>query len=274
MLSKAIDSASVGAISPAHRNSGRLTILRFLSRGLNGNVLISYPKSGRTWVRYALKLAGADFKHNHGGYATRDPGQVGYKFEGIRPKFFGERNIFLHRNPIDTAVSEFYQVRNRIFNEDHPQFEEMRSRLEREGLMPPDDVDAFVLHPIWGCRKVCSFNKAHIEYFSSRKHSKVVRYEELRESPREGFSELLSFFGTNSYDIDQIVEASSFKSMKRIELSSDPETRKKHALYGMKDNDENSLKVRRGKVKGYLDTIKPDTADAARRICLEYSFDA
>lgn len=273
-LSEASDEADVGTVSRAHWSNGSLTIFDFFRRGLSGNVLISYPKSGRTWVRYALKLAGTDFKHNHGGYATRDPNQVGYKFEGVRPKCFGERNIFLHRNPIDTAVSEFYQVRNRIFNTAHPKFDEMEARLESEGLMPPEDIDAFVLHPIWGCRKVCSFNKAHIEYFASRKRSKIARYEELRENPREGFSELLDFFETKSYDIDRIVEASSFDSMKQFELSSDPETRRKHALYGMKNNDENSLKVRRGKVKGYLDTIKPETVDAARRICLEYSFKA
>jgi len=225
-------------------------------------------------VRFALTLAGAKYRHNHGGYATRDPNELGYRFEGVRPENFGDRTIFLHRNPIDTAVSEFYQVRNRIFNEDHPHFQEMTARLTRENLMPPEEIDAFVLHPIWGCRKVCAFNRAHINYFAKRRRNKVISYEDLRADPRARIAELLDFFGVESYDIDHVVESSSFDSMKRFELNSAPEIRKKHALYGMKGDDPNTLKVRRGMVRGYLDALKPETVETARSICSKYHIQA
>jgi hypothetical protein len=199
-------------------------------RGLKGNVCISYPKSGRTWVRFALDVANAPVTYNHGGYATRDPAQLGYTFEGVRRAFFGERNIFLHRNPIDTAVSEFYQIRNRIFTPAHPRYTEMHDRLAAANLLPPPGVDEFVLHPVWGCGKVSAFNRAHIEYFGKRGNSKLVRYEDLRADPAGQFSALLDFLGVRDYDIARIVEESSFEKMRQLEVDGDTQTRKKHAL--------------------------------------------
>lgn len=251
-----------------------MSIFSFFRRGLSGNVLISYPKSGRTWVRFALNLAEAPVKYNHGGYATRDPAQLGYSFEGVRPAFFGDRNVFLHRNPIDTAVSEFYQIYNRIFTPEHPRFEEMRARLERLDLLPPQTIDEFVLHPVWGCSKVCQFNRAHVDYFGKRSTAMIVTYEELRADTRSKLSEVLDFLQLKNYDIDKIVAESSFQKMRQIELTGDTDTKKKIALYGMRDNDENSLKVRRGKVNGYIDELKPDTVNAARALCQRQGFTA
>lgn len=242
----------------------------FFRRGLKGNVLVSYPKSGRTWVRFALTVAEAPVRYNHGGYASRDPDDLGYRFTGVRPAFFGERTAFLHRNPIDTAVSEFHQIHNRIFTPSHPHYDRMRDRLSALDLLPPSDIDAFVLHPVWGCRKVSAFNRAHIDHFFRRHNATIVTYEDLRSDPATQFAALLDFFGVKGYDIDAVVRESSFDNMRRIELSADPDTKKKHALYGVRDNNENSLKVRRGKVHGYLDALSPDTVALARRICSEY----
>lgn len=243
-------------------------------RGLKGNVCVSYPKSGRTWVRYALNLAGAPVQYNHGGYATRDPAQIGYSFEGVRPAFFGEKTIFLHRNPIDTAVSEFHQTHNRIFNPSHPKFDEINARLTHLNLLPPTNVDEFVLHPVWGCAKVSAFNRAHIAYFTGRANAKIVTYEELRADPRQKLAELLDYIGVKGYDIDHVVSESSFERMRQVELQADAETRKKNALYGMRGNDENSLKVRRGKVNGYMDVLRPETIEAARALCRINGFSA
>ena len=233
-------------------------------------VCISYPKSGRTWVRFALNVAGADVVFKHGGYASRDPDDLGYEFEGIKPQIFGKRNIFLHRNPLDTAVSEFYQIPNRIFNPEHPDFERMTTRLKAENKLPPTDVNEFVLHPIWGIPKICKFNAAHIDYFKDRKNAYIVRYEDLRQQPETHFVELLEFCRVKDFDIDQVLADSSFENMKKIELSASPEVRKEHKLYGMKDGDENTMKVRKGKVAGYKDELSEATIAAGREICLQY----
>lgn len=248
--------------------------MKFLKRLLgvkDKTVCISYPKSGRTWVRFALLSAGVKIEFNHGGYASRDPDELGYQFTGVRPHVFGTKNIFLHRNPLDTAVSEFHQIYSRIFRPDHQHYERIKERLTKQNLLPPTDVDEFVLHPIWGCRKISAFNAAHIKYFSKRKNSMLVRYEDLRTEPRVHFSRLLDFIGAKDYDIEHVLKESSFENMRQLELNADAATKKANRLYGMRDGDENSLKVRKGKVGGYSETLKPETVEAARRICAEYN---
>jgi hypothetical protein len=234
-------------------------------------VCVSYPKSGRTWVRFALISAGVKIKFTHGGYASRDPDELGYQFTGLRPQSFGSKNIFLYRNSLDTAVSEFHQIHNRIFRPDHPQYERMKERLSKQNLLPPADLDEFVLHPVWGCRKISAFNAAHIEYFSKRKNNMLVRYEDLRRDPRAYFSQMLDFIGAKDYDIEHVLRESSFENMRQLELNADEATKKANRLYGMRDGDENSLKVRQGKVGGYAEKLKPETVEAARKICAEYN---
>jgi hypothetical protein len=41
----------------------------------------------------------------------------------------------------------------------------------------------------------------------------------------------------------------------------------------MRDNDENSLKVRRGKVNGYVDVLRPETVTQARHTCAAFGFE-
>ena len=251
-----------------------MNFLKLFNRGLKGNVCISYPKSGRTWVKFALTVANAPVHYNHGGYASRDPKQLGYKFKGLRKAYFGERNIYLHRNPIYTAVSEFHQIHNRIFNPSHPKYEQIKQRLIEINLVPPSEIDEFVLHPIWGCAKVSEFNRAHIKYFSKKPNAKLVSYEDLKANPADKFAELLDFVGVHDYDIERIVVESSFDNMRKIELSADADIKKKHSLYGMKNNNENSRKVRKGKVMGYLDALSPGTVEKARKICAKHGFSA
>ncbi len=119
-----------------------------------------------------------------------------------------------------------------------------------------------------------AFNRAHLDYFSKRSTARIVSYEELRADPREKISSLLDFIGVVNYDIDHIVTESSFERMREVELSGDSQLKKKHALYGMRGNDLNSLKVRKGKVGGYIDELRPETIEKARVLCSRYGFDA
>ena len=245
-------------------------ILRRLFPKRDDIVCISYPKSGRTWVRFALGLAGADVKFKHGGYASQDPDELGYRFEGLRKQVFGKKNIFLYRNPIDTAVSEFYQIPNRIFNSDNPDYERTKRRLAEENLLPPTDVNAFVLHPVWGIPKICQFNSAHLKYFKNKKTAYIVRYEDIKREPKKYFSEMLEFCGVQGFDIDKVVDESSFDSMRNLELNAPQSVRKQHKLYGLKNGDVNTMKVRKGRVAGFVDELSDATVAAGRKLCAEY----
>lgn len=234
---------------------------------------ISFPKSGRTWVRFALHTAGVKVRFSHGGSGTKNPDEIGSEFSSVKPHLFGDRNVFLHRNPLDTAVSLFHQIHKRNFtpiNEEYPRIQEKLINLDR---LPPEDIDEFVLHPVWGCRNICAYNAAHIRYFTGRRDSMIAKYERLRADPRVRFAELLDFLGHRRYDIDHVVAESSFKRMREIEMSSDAATKRSHKLFGAADGDANTLKVRKGKVRGYADCLRPETIAAAAEIAADFGFD-
>ncbi len=228
---------------------------------------ISFPKSGRTWVRFALGLAGSDVEFTHAGYGTKDVKEIGNAFDRVYPRYFGRRNILLYRNPLDVAVSMYHQIHNRNFSPSNPQYEEIRSKLASLDRLPPQQLDDFVLHPVWGCGNVAAYNAAHLKHFEGDHDAITVRYEELRADPRTHFARMLDFAGTKNYDIDKVVEGSSFERMRAIELGEDREVRKTHRLYGLHNGDENTLKVRKGEVRGYRHALRPETIERAAAIC-------
>ena len=65
--------------------------------------LVSFPKSGRTWVRVMLDRLDLPISYNHDGsqYA------LSKDFRNLKPtqgNYQGERIVFLHRDPRDTAA--------------------------------------------------------------------------------------------------------------------------------------------------------------------------
>ena len=77
---------------------------------LNRTVFVSYPKSGRTWIRYIFALVNLDVEFTHAGFGTREIKQIGTEFNGVKKSVLGRRNIFMYRNPLDTAVSLYFQI--------------------------------------------------------------------------------------------------------------------------------------------------------------------
>lgn len=233
----------------------------------DGRVIVSYPKSGRTWVRFALAENGVDAMFTHAGYGTRRQ-EIGRPFRGVQEEAAGIPVVFLHRNPIDTAVSMFYQVNRKDLRKGSGRYYRMFLPLLLRGALPPDNVDAFALHPLYGVEKVCRYNRAWLDHLDGRSDCLVLSYEELSANPAEGFQKLLSFFGETNLSGADLAETSSFERMKRTETtgSSTP-------FLGLaQDGDPQSAKVRKGKVRGYLQELREDTVEECRRIACEYGF--
>lgn len=218
-------------------------------------------------MRFAMQVADADVNFSHSGYGSKGLDGIGERFESLNPQFFGQRNIFLHRNPLDVAVSMFHQIHNRNFAPSAPQYDEIRQKLVKLDRLPPAEIDDFVLHPVWGCRNIAAYNQAHLDHFSGRDDAIAVRYEDLRADPHTHFSRMLDFSGLKRYDIARVVEESSFDRMRALELDADKSERRTHKLYGLKNGNENTLKVRKGEVRGYVNALRPETIEQAARIC-------
>ena len=57
---------------------------------------ISFPKSGRTWMRYVFHLVGCPVTFTHAGHGTSQR-EMGEPFSGVDTSELRSKNIFLHR---------------------------------------------------------------------------------------------------------------------------------------------------------------------------------
>ncbi len=231
---------------------------------------ISYPKSGRTWMRAVLKAAGVPLPFNHAGHGSLKR-ELGQPFRGIPAEFADRPVLFLHRNPLDTAVSFYHQVLHKDFARGTRKWYQRFVPLWLSGRLPPSTIDAFVLHPTYGVEAVCRYNRAWIDHVAARADSMIITYEDLRADPRAGFARVLTFLGRDPAGVEALVEAASFENMRARE-----EARLAKASGFLRPDaaDEGARKVRRGKVRGYADVLRPETIERAEAMAARYGFDA
>lgn len=234
--------------------------------GQSDFVIVSYGKSGRTWLRvmlsryyqqhynlpsdrllihdnlHALNSAVPRIFFTHDNYLEDYTGT-----QNSKAPYADKRVILLVRHPADTAVSQFFQWKHR-----------MRSRKKfindypggRKDLTPID----FVLDDKAGLPKIIRFMNLWASEFDAIKDICVVRYETLRENTRDTLGKVLGFMNeTPSTDeLTQCVEFASVENMRAMEKGTffqDVGDRMKPGNV----NNPDSYKVRRAKVGGYRD---------------------
>ncbi len=233
---------------------------------LSDCVVVSFGKSGRTWLRVMLsrfyqlrhglgehQLIGFDNLHRknrgipklfftHDTYLKYFTGHVHSKQD-----YYGHRVILLVRDPGDVAVSQFFQWRFR-----------MRAHKKRLNEYPADgeDVELFdyVMNSNWGLHCICEFLNRWAEASPHIGQMMILRYEDLRADPEAMLGRVLDFIGTpgNGAEISQAVDFASVESMRAMER------RKTFRMSGSRllprdRNNPDSFKVRRAKVGGYRD---------------------
>jgi hypothetical protein len=233
----------------------------------DGRLIVSYPKSGRTWMSYAMSQYKIDMSVSHVGNGTRRS-EIGRPFQGIPPQACTIPMVFLHRDPIDTAVSMFYQVTRRDLPKGKGRWFSTYLPLMLRGALPPREINTFVLNPIYGIEKVCAFNRVWLDHLKESDDCLVLRYEDMRANPAEGFQKLMDFWGETSATGAQLAEASSFDNMKAAE----GDAKQDALLRPSKRSDPSSAKVRRGKVGGYADELTPETITACKVIAAKFGF--
>lgn len=233
----------------------------------SGPIGISFPKAGRTWVRSVLNNARAPLTFTHAGNGSQG-WELGRPFAGVPSEYADRKVLFLHRNPIDTAVSFFFQVTKKDFAPGTLKYLQRWPRLWWRGALPPFDIDGFVLHPTYGVEKVCRFNRGWLDHVEPRAECRVATYEGLRADPVPGFTGIVEWLGQPADRVGLAVEAKSFAAMKARELS-----RPRHGGLD-KRQEEGARKARKGKVGGYVDALRPETVAAAQAIAARYGFSA
>ena len=236
-------------------------------------VIVSFGKSGRTWLRVLLSrffqlrfglrpsaFIGFDNLHRkndgiprvfftHDNYLRDYTGHTGDKSD-----FYGKKVVLLVRQPGDVAVSQFHQWK-------------FRMRPHKKGLNKyPEhgtevDVFTFALDEDAGLPKVIDFMNGWAREIPRLQHLLVVRYEDLRRDTAGQLRRVLEFMGQTATDAElkDCVEFASVENMRKLEEKSAFWLAGSRMKPGDKANPD-SFKVRRAKVGGYRDYFTDEQA--------------
>ena len=241
-------------------------------------VIVSFGKSGRTWMRVLLSrffqlrfglkpsaFIGFDNLHRkhdgiprvfftHDNYLRDYTGNLDSKKD-----FYGKKVVLLVRQPEDVAVSQFHQWK-------------FRMRPHKKGLNRyPEhgaevDVFRFAMDEDAGLPKVIDFMNGWARELPNLSQLLVVRYEDLRADTAGQLERVIEFMGQQPSEAE-LADCVAFASVENMRAL---ETKRVFWLAGsrMKPGDKanpESFKVRRAKVGGYRDYFddrQTETLDA------------
>lgn len=218
----------------------------------NGPVLVSFPKSGRTWVRVMLDRLNIVIEYSHTGSEHIRPAD--WRYLQIPFDLYRRRKlVFLHRDPRDTAVSGFFQCRLRLKNFD--------------GTMSD-----FIRDPRHGIEKIVHFNLAWMSQRSTWDHILFVSYEDLSNDTGTHLRRLATFLSSNniiSSKIENALEYAQFENMQRREMRQAFSRKYGRTLRPGDAADTESFKVRKGKIGGFTEYLTQGDIDYCNKILEE-----
>src|SRR5438445_5943868 len=250
------------------------------ARELSGGdaILISIPKSGRTWVRtfrsaYSSCRLGRPFSldltdrgdagvpriiYSHDRFEDRTKGTA---WDRLRRKYLIPRCalrkrpiVLLARDPRDAFVSYFIQ-------------------LTRRNPATPNEIremsmDTFLRHPRFGIAVMVEVMNGWITEFGDRSDFTIVRYEDLRAEPARLFHELLRAIGEKQIDenvFGPAIDFSDFRNMQKLEAAGGFGSK---ILQPRDPEDSESFKVRQGQIGAIRQYLSADSQRCADEICI------
>ncbi len=227
-------------------------------------VLVSWGKSGRTWLRVMLSRAyqlraglREDQLLDFDNFRKLDPSLPAVFFthnnylkdytgnQESKAHFQGKRIVLLVRDPLDVAVSQYFQWRFR-----------MRPNKKFINDYPADGTELwdFVIDDKAGVPRIVDYFNGWMRAIPELRDVLVVRYEDMRADPQKILGQILDFTGTpcTEEQVAAAVEFARYDNMKKMEQSTFFKGSGARVRPGDKDNPQ-SFKVRKGKVGGYRD---------------------
>ncbi len=240
------------------------------ARELSGGdaIVVSIPKSGRTWVRtflcayfcnryeHPFSLAPEEFGdtripriiYSHDRFEQRTKAS---RWDELRGKYFipaAERCrakiVLLARDPRDTFVSHYVQLTRRT--------------RETPDQLKQKEIGEVLRDSRHGIASMIEIMNGWLKEWSGKAKFILVRYEDLQRIPEERFRALLKFLGNDEPDPDAFehaLEFSRFGNMKKMEAAGAFSSK---ILQATDVGDPESFKVRRGKVGGFTDYLADD----------------
>jgi hypothetical protein len=242
-------------------------------------VIVSYGKSGRTWLRVMLSRF-YQLKHNlpennlivfdnlhkknrdiprifftHDNYLKDFTGHADSKKDYYRKKV-----VLLVRDPRDVAVSQYFQWKFRM----NP----WKKRLNRYPAHGADINEyQFAMDQNAGLPKIVDFFNLWASEAGKIDQLLVVRYEDMRKDTAQVLGQILNFIGTPATpeEAQDVVNFSSMENMKKMEQKRTFWLSGSRMMPGDRNNPD-SYKVRRGKVGGFSDYFDEDQVNSIEQL--------
>ena len=252
----------LGLYGVAHPSKVTKT-LRNLWRTRNAEAfVVSYPKTGRTWLRvmigqflagrigkgqdvlldtYAItELAGVKKTlFTHDGPFLLFSGAPYNELAFNESSYRGRDVVFIIRDIRDTLVSSYFQESQRMHTYS-------------------GSISDFLRDDVFGVRRIVTFYNLWYQNRALPRSFLLARYEDMHADPVAVLAEVVKALGVADASpeaLQQAVAYASFDNMKKMETSGvfrDPMMQPGKAGSG------ESFKVRRGKIGGYTDYMGPE----------------
>jgi hypothetical protein len=199
---------------------------------------VSYPKSGRSWIRYTLHLLGLDdrIRFHHDGCEFSNPSRPPLALDfaaRLAAHSDGGRVVHLSRDPRDVMVSMYFQITGR-----------MRDTFDFAG-----DISAFIRDEYFGAANLLEFDRQWQE-LCRRGLALCVTYESCHADLSVTMRRILAWYEFDVSDraLRSACEGANFEKMRMLELSGTFDERWLRPRNG-------ATKTRRGIVGGYVDSL-------------------
>ena len=234
--------------------------------------IISFPKSGRTWLKLMVGKALCEHLHIdesemldfdrlaestgipattflHDGSSLKERERFD-ELATSKAEFADSSVVFILRDPRDVMVSLYFQA--------------TRRRRAFTGT-----IEDFIRDPTHGIRKCAAFHRIWADNQHVPRKFLLVTYEDMKRDPASVVRSVLGVLGMDDVStaaVDSAVAFGDFENMQQLESSghfADP------ILRPGRSNDPDSFKVRRGKVGGYSDYLSDSDCAYLEKVMAE-----
>lgn len=173
------------------------------------NQFISYPKSGRSWIRFILSSLGLEksivFQHDTFEFNNGDKPPHNFSISSRLAKYpENVKIVYLKRDPRDIILSLYFQVTGRF----------------KDLLHYTGELSEFVRDPYFGAMVLQKFTTLW-EQMQKHRDILTVSYEDMHSDPEEVIQKILGYYRIhkNPTAIRKAIEGASFNKMQRLEQS-------------------------------------------------------